>query len=89
MPVRAETAGKFFVIKIFSMGKSEKQSMRALEYRTRSGEALARDARRVQPGVRRPAGVQALGPGALGEVFDDPARHAAGNAESVDCLFRI
>ena len=32
--------------------------------------------------------MQALGPGALGEIFDDAARHRADDAERIDDLLR-
>jgi hypothetical protein len=35
------------------------------------------------------ARVQPLGPGPLGEIFDDAARHTAGDAERVDQLLSI
>ena len=47
--------------------------------------ARARSAARM-PGLRRPAGMQPLGPGAFGEILDDAARHASGNAERIDDL---
>ena len=40
-------------------------------------------------GLRRPARMHALGPGAFGEIFDDAARHAAGDAERIDDLLGV
>ncbi|WP_247835882.1 hypothetical protein [Bradyrhizobium sp. 200] len=36
--------------------------------------------------MRRPSGMQPFGPGALCEIFDDAAGHAAGDAERIDDL---
>src|SRR5262249_819827 len=44
---------------------------------------------RAQPGLRRPARMQTLGPGTLREIFDDAAGHGADDAERVDKLARI
>jgi hypothetical protein len=63
--------------------------MHTFEHRARPYEPLPRQQRRANAGLRRPAGMQPLGPGALGEIFDDAARHAAGDAECVDDLLRI
>ena len=41
----------------------------------------ARHQRRADARLRRPAGVHPFGPGAFGEVLDDPGRHASGNTE--------
>ena len=53
----------------------------ALEDRPGAGEAGAREHRRDDPRVGRPPGVEALGPGAVRQVLDDPARLAAAEAE--------
>ena len=63
-----------------------KKPVRALEHRARPDEAVPCQQRCAQARLRRPAGMQALGPGALGEIFDDPGRHAAGDAERIDDL---
>ena len=63
--------------------------MRALDHGARADEAVLRQQGRAQPGLRRPAGMQALGPGALGEILDDPRRHAAGDAQRIDDLASI
>ena len=52
-------------------------------------EAVLRQQCRAHAGLRRPAGMHALGPGALGEILDDAARHAAGDAERIDDLAAI
>ena len=67
--------------------EAEEQAVRALEHRARADEAFAGDARGMQPGMRRPARVQALGPGAVGEILDDPARHAPRDSKRVHGLF--
>ncbi len=60
--------------------------MRPLEHRARPDEAGAREIRGADGGLRGPAGMQALGPGALGEVFDDAGGHRADDAERIDEL---
>src|SRR5262249_56250172 len=62
--------------------------MHAFEYGARPEETCAREPRRAQPGLRRPARMQALGPGALREIFDDAPGHGADDAERVDKLAR-
>ena len=88
-PRLAEAVGQHFVVAFDVVREAEEQAVRAFEHRARPEKALARDARRVQPALRRPARVQALGPGALGEVLDDAARHAAGDAERVHRLLSV
>ena len=68
------------------MRETVEQAVHALEHRARPDKAGARKQRRAQAGLRGPAGMQPLGPGAFGEIFDDAARHAAGNAERIDDL---
>ena len=60
--------------------------MRTLEHCARAGKACARHQGGAQPGLRGPSGMHALGPRALGQIFDDPARHAARDAERIDGL---
>ncbi len=62
------------------------EAVGALEDRLRPGEPRARHHRRGHPRVRGPARVQALGPGAVGQVLDDPGGLAAAEAEGVDLL---
>ena len=64
------------------------EAVLALEHRARAEKALAPEQGRAQARLRRPAGVQPLGPGALGEVLDDPRCHAAGDAERIGQLPR-
>src|SRR5260370_336575 len=49
-------------------------------------ESRASEQRGAQARLRRPARMQALGPGAFGKVLDDPARHAAGGPQRIDEL---
>ena len=60
--------------------------MHALEHGARTDKPCPRQQRRANARLRRPAGMQPLGPGALGEIFDDAAGHAAGDAERIDDL---
>src|SRR5215467_10408765 len=62
--------------------------MHAFKYGAGPEETCAREPRRAQPGLRRPARMQALGPGALREIFDDAAGHGTDDAERVDKLAR-
>ena len=71
------------------MRKAVEQPVHAFEHRARADKTLPRQQSRADAGLRGPAGMQPLGPGALGEIFDDAARHAAGDAERVDDLFCV
>ena len=55
--------------------------MGSLEDRAGAREAGLRQVRRHHAGVGGPAGVQALGPGAVGQVLDDPAGLASAEPE--------
>src|SRR5712692_2181735 len=80
-PLFAEIARERLEIAFPVMSEGEKKSVYAFENGTRAEESFAPDARSVQADARRPSRVQALGPGPLGEIFDDPARHAARDSE--------
>ena len=88
-PARTEIAGQRGVVAMRRMRKAVEEAMHALEHRARSDKARARQQRRAQARLRGPAGMQPLGPGALGEIFDDAAGHAAGDAERIDDLLRV
>ena len=62
------------------------QPVHALEHRARADETLPGQQRGAKARLRRPARMQPLGPGALGEIFDDAAGHTARNAERIDDL---
>ena len=64
------------------------EAVLALQHRAGPEKALAPEQRRAQARLRRPAGMQTLGPGALGEVLDDAGRQAAGDAERAGQLRR-
>ena len=85
-PALAEIADQRLVVAVGRVREAMEQAVRALEHRARPVEARACQQRGAQAGLRRPAGMHALGPGALGEIFDDAARHAARDAERVDGL---
>src|SRR5262249_47300416 len=82
-PARAELAVKRIVVASGGAGEAVEQAVHAFEYRARPEEAGAGEPRRAQPRLRRPARMQALGPGALREIFDDAAGHGADDAERV------
>ena len=63
--------------------------MHALEHRARPDKAGTCQQSGTQTGLGGPSRVQPLGPGALREIFDDAARHAAGNTECIDDLPRV
>src|SRR6266480_7013181 len=88
-PLFSEIAREGIEIAFPGPSKSGEEPVRAFEYGARPEESLASDARRVQPDSRRPSRVEAFGPGPFGEIFDDPARHAARYAERVDRLLAI
>ena len=85
-PALAEAVDELAVIARGGVGEAVEEPVRALEHAQRPGEAGARQQRRGEPGLRRPAGMEPLRPGAVGEIFDDAAGHAAGDAERVDGL---
>ena len=74
------------VIAIRRVRKTVEQPVHALEHRARADEATARQQCGADARLRRPSGMQPLGPGAFGKIFDDAAGHAAGDAERIDNL---
>src|SRR6185437_16939112 len=82
-PAFAEIADEHVVIGLCRVGKGVEQAMHTLEYGARPVISGARQQRRADTRLRRPARMQALGPGAFGEIFDDAASHAADNAECI------
>ena len=88
-PARAEIAGHRVEVARRGVGEAVEEAVRALEHRARPGEAGPRQQRRAHARLRRPAGVHPLGPGALGEIFDDARRHRADDAERVDHLLLV
>src|SRR5262249_17464498 len=84
----AEIAGQRIVVAGGGAGEAVEQAVHAFEYGARPEETRAGEPRRPQPGLRRPARMQALGPGALREIFDDAAGHGTDDAERVDKLAR-
>ena len=85
----AEIAGQRGVVALRRVRKAVEQPVHALEHCARTDKARTREQRRAQARLRCPAGMQPLGPGAFGQIFDDAAGHAAGNAERIDDLLRV
>src|SRR5258708_35908993 len=88
-PYAAELPGQLRVVPVARMGEAVEETVRPLEDRARPTKALAGEQRGTQARLRRPAGMQPLRPGSVREIFDDAARHAAGDAERVDELRRV
>ena len=76
------------VVALGGVGEAVKEAVHAFEHRARPDKAGAAKQRRANTRLRRPAGVQPLGPGAFGQIFDDAARHRGDGAERVDHLAR-
>ena len=87
-PARAEVADQRVVVALGGVRKTVKEAVHAFEHRARAEKAGAAEQRRADARLRRPAGMQPLGPGALGQIFDDAACHRGGGAERVDQLPR-
>src|SRR5439155_14735418 len=73
-PALTEALDELRPVALLCMRERLVQAMGSLQHGARADEACAREIRRADAGLRRPAGVQALGPGAFGEIFDDAAR---------------
>ena len=65
-PARAEIAGQRVVVALGGAREAVKEAMHAFEHGARPGKAGAAEQRRAHARLRRPAGMQPLGPGALG-----------------------
>ena len=74
-------------IAIGGIGKTMEQTMVAFKHSGGAFEAGLRHAHRAVGRLRCPSGVHALGPRTIGQILNDAARHAAGNAKSIDQLF--
>ena len=85
-PARAKIARQCLVVALGCVRKAMEQSVHTLEHRPRTDESSPRQQGGADAGLRRPAGMQPLGPGAFGQVFDDPAGHTAGDTECTDNL---
>src|SRR6188474_397400 len=64
-PAFAEISGQRLVVCLRRMSKAVEEAVRALEHGTRTVEAVLRQQHCTQARLRRPAGMQALGPRAL------------------------
>ncbi len=85
-PALAEAVEEPAPLAVPRAGEAVEAAVRALEDALGAEEARTRQQRRGEARLRRPAGVEPLRPGAVGEIFDDAARHAAGYAERVHDL---
>ena len=83
-PLAAEIAEERVVIALGCVGEPMEQAVGPLEHGARTTKAVLRHQGGAQTRLRRPAGMHAFGPGALGKIFDDAGRHAAGDAERID-----
>ena len=82
-PALTEAVDERGVVALACVGEAVEQTVHALEDGARTREAGAGEERGAQTRLRGPACVQALGGAAVGQVFDDAARHRAGDAEGV------
>jgi hypothetical protein len=71
------------------VSESLKQPVHAFKDGAWPNKAAARQQRRPDARLCRPANMQSLGPGTFGEIFDDASGHAAGNAERIYDLPRV
>src|SRR6185369_1198471 len=76
-PALAEAVDELRPVALRGIGEAVVEAVRAFEYGARADEARASEVRRANARLRGPAGMQALGPGALGEVLDDSRGHRA------------
>ena len=63
--------------------------MHAFKHGARAGKAGTAEQSGLQTRLCRPAGMQPLGPGALGQILDDARRHRSGSAERVHQLLGV
>ena len=80
-PGLAETLDERREIRLPARREGLVEAVRSLEHGDRPDEAGLGEARGADTRLRRQARMQALGPAAVGEIFDDAARHAAGGAD--------
>ena len=80
-PGLAEAVEQRPPVAVLGMSEALVETVLAFEHRARADEAGLRQHRRVIAALRRPAGMQPLGPGAFGQVLDDTGCHAAGDAQ--------
>src|SRR3954454_5570436 len=73
-PFLAESIRKLRPVALRAAGKGVIEAMRALEHRAGADEAVAREIAGPDARLRRPARMQPLRPGALGQILDDAAR---------------
>ena len=84
-----KSAVSALVVSLRRAREAVEKAVRALEHRARAAKAVLRQQHCAQARLRRPAGMQALGPCAFGEILDDARRHTAGDAERIDELASV
>src|SRR5262245_18359396 len=88
-PAAAEALDELSPFALRGAREAVVEAVRSLEHGARADEARAREFRGADARLRGPARVQPLGPGALGQVFDDAGGHRACNAQCVyELVFR-
>src|SRR3974390_730796 len=85
-PAAIEIVDKRSIVAFVRVREAVEQPMHALEHGARPEEAATRQEGRAQARLRRPSGMQPLGPSAFGEIFDDAGGKARRDAERIDDL---
>ncbi len=80
-PARAEAIEERGEVRLARWRKRLEEAMPAFEHRARTDKAAPCHQRSADAGLRRPAGMHALRPAPIAEIFDDARSHAAGDAE--------
>ena len=88
-PGFAEAAGQRVVVAFRGVGEGVEEAVHAFKHGARAGKAGTAEQSGLQTRLCRPAGMQPLGPGALGQILDDARRHRSGSAERVHQLLGV
>src|SRR3546814_4119479 len=81
VPVAPEAFGEVAVVGRGGRREGLEEAVGAFEDRARREESGAREERRPVARLRRPAGMQPLGPGTVGQVLDDAGGGRGGRSE--------